>query len=283
MSFKEVEVTCPICEKVKSINIPDRIFSQKKFGNLKIQIPQGAVCAEHQFIAFIDIKGIVHGYEKIDVTMKITFEETIKEKAGVLTLRRMILLFGTYGVLSLMHAKIFNYETYVIINEKFKYNEDLMNLIGDRLLPSNYRGKGKVHLLKETDYGKIKISKETLLLNSQHHILQTPWQEKLKFEEKAVKKALEIFDEEEQLLILQKDIANFIKEAEYTIEILEGVKQIYEDELKKKLSKELMLSKMNRYRFNLIKEFITRRISSKITKKITGDYFGYLKTISQKK
>ena len=283
MSYKEVEVTCPICEKVKAINIPDRIFSQKKFGSLKIQIPQGAVCAEHQFIAFIDTKGKVHGYEKIDVTMKITFEETVKERAGVITLRRMILMVGIYGVLSLLHAKIFNYNTYIIIDEKFKYSEELMNLIGDRLLPNSYRGKGKVHLLKETDYGKIKVSKESLLLNTQNHILQTPWQQKLKFEQEIVKKALEILDEEEQLLILQRGIANFIKEAEYTVEILEGVKQIYEEELKEKLTKELMIPKINRFRINLIKEFIERTISPKIASKIMGDYFGYLKIISKKK
>ena len=184
MSFKEVDVTCPICEKVKAINIPERIFFQKKFGN--------------QYIAFVDVKG-------------------------------------------------------------------------------------KVHLLKETDYGKIKISKEALLLNTQQHILQTPWQQKLKFEQDIVKKALESIDEVEQLLILQRNIANFIKEVEYTTEILENVKQIYEEALMEKLSKELMIPKINRYRINLIKEFIERIISPKLASKIVGDYFGYLKIISQKK
>jgi ribosome-binding protein aMBF1 (putative translation factor) len=92
-----------------------------------------------------------------------------------------------------------------------------------------------------------------------------------------VKRALEIMDEKEQLLILQKGIATFIKEAEYTLDIVESVKQIYEEELMKKLTKELMIPKVNRYRLNLIREFIKRRISSKAASKIMGDYFGYLK------
>jgi len=68
-AFKVLEVVCPTCGKVKNISIPEAVFSQKKFGTVKIQIPINAVCPEHQFIVFVDTKGIIRGYEKIDVLM----------------------------------------------------------------------------------------------------------------------------------------------------------------------------------------------------------------------
>ena len=68
-SFKVLEVVCPTCEKVKNVKIPEAVFSQKKFGTIKIQIPINAVCPEHQFIVFVDTKGIIRGYEKIDILL----------------------------------------------------------------------------------------------------------------------------------------------------------------------------------------------------------------------
>ena len=61
---KQIEVKCPDCEAQRSINIPVAVFSQKKFGTIKVQVPPGAVCEEHQFIVFVDTKGVVRGYER---------------------------------------------------------------------------------------------------------------------------------------------------------------------------------------------------------------------------
>ena len=66
---QEVELTCPTCQTFRKITVPAAIFAQKKFGTIKIQVPPGAVCREHQFIAFVDTKGIVRGYERIDLLM----------------------------------------------------------------------------------------------------------------------------------------------------------------------------------------------------------------------
>ena len=67
--YKEIEACCPICGLSKSLNVPEAVLSQKKFGTIKIQVPMGAVCSEHQFIVFVDQKGVIRGYEKIDIQM----------------------------------------------------------------------------------------------------------------------------------------------------------------------------------------------------------------------
>lgn len=268
-NYKAIEAICPICGLSKSLNVPEVIFAQKKFGTIKIQVPTGAVCPEHQFIVFVDSKGIIRGYEKIDIQMAMPAAETELEKAGVLTLRKLIQLFGLYGIFSMIHSKVFNYPVYIIKDENFKYSEDVLHAIAEMLLPERYKGDKIVHFLEETNYGKIKLKeKKALLMDTDQHILQTPWDEKLKFEENMLKKALEIIDEEEQLVLMQQAIARLIKEAEYAKSVLEDVKEIYEDDLIEQLSRDLMIPKITHYRLSLIKNFIRQRFSSKLASKI---------------
>ncbi|MHA1147528.1 MAG: hypothetical protein ACTSR8_04730 [Promethearchaeota archaeon] len=269
--YKELNVACPVCQAEKSINVPEAIFGQKKFGTFKIQVPSQAVC-DHTFIVFVDTKGIIRGYEKIDIMMATpTAVSKTKEESSRVTLKTFIDFFGLYGLFSLIHAKIFNYPAYVLKSDEkgFENIGEIMNRIGDRLLPEKYRGTSDLQFLEPTEYGKIKVKeKDALIIDAQKNILQTPWEEKLKFEESIIKKALEIFDDEEQMIILEQEIAKLAKEAEVVNEILEPVKEMYEDNLTDELARKLMIPKIHHYRLTLIKEFIKRRFSEKTACKI---------------
>ncbi len=279
-TFKVLEVVCPTCGKVKNVNVPEAIFSQKKFGSIKIQIPINAVCPEHQFIVFVDTKGIIRGYEKIDILMDTVSPIVDRETAGRVNLKNLIQIFGIYGIFSLIHGKIFNYPSYVIKDENFQYDEALLNSVGDNLLPETYRGSKTIYIIEDPDINKIKVKdKDALILDTSQHIFQTPWSIKLKFEEQIIKRALEIIDEEEQLKLLQQDISNLIKEVHYTVSILEEVDQIYEDDLAVKISKALSIKKTSTYHLNLIKEFIRRNISKKIVSKIKNRVGEFLSVI----
>ena len=267
MSYKEIEVTCPTCSLAKVIKVPIRIFTQKKFGTIKIQVPQGGVCKEHQFIVFVDTKGIVRGYDQIDLFMK-----TVAEKEGEtkrFSIKHFIDVYGLYGVFCLIHAKVFNYPAYIIRDRESEDLSYVINKIGDRLLPEAYQGTSNVSFLDETDYNKIKLNeKNAFLMDTHRHILQTPWEEKLKFEEEIIKKALNIFDEEEQVILIQQNISKLVREAEYVKTVLEKVKEIYEEDLINRIARELMLPKPNNYRISLIKDFIKQRYSPKLAAKI---------------
>ena len=113
LEYKILQITCPVCGESRGINIPEKVFEQKQFGTIKIQVPVGAVCNDHQFIVFADPKANIIGYEKIDLYMATT-ETTEKEKAGILTLRVLINMFGLYGMFSIIHAKIFNYPVVIL-------------------------------------------------------------------------------------------------------------------------------------------------------------------------
>ncbi len=265
----QIKVTCPICGIEKDLNIPDVVFAQKKFGTIKIQVPQNAVCSEHQFIVFVDSKGIIRGYEKIDLQMAIPTEETELEKKGILTLRKLIQMYGLYGLFSLIHAKIFNYPVYIMINNESEDITDRLNKIGNSILPNQYKGAAGVNFILEQDYDKVKLKeKNALVLDSHKNILNTPWDEKLKFEEDTIQKAVEIIDEEEQLLLMQQGIAKLINEAEYTKNLLENIREIYEDDLMERIAKEMMIPKITHYRLSLIKNFIKQRYSPNLASKI---------------
>ncbi|TKJ20086.1 MAG: hypothetical protein CEE43_13640 [Promethearchaeota archaeon Loki_b32] len=279
-SFKHIEVTCPNCGEIKVIRIPEAIFIQKKFGTIKIQIPINAVCPRHQFIVFVDTKGIIRGYEKIDVQIVSLSHETESEVTRSINLRSLIRIFGVYGIFSLIHAKIFNYPSYILKEDNFEYSEDLLNVIGDNILPETYRGNKTIFLLEESDITKIKVKdKNALIMDTHQHIFQTPWTTKLKFEEEIIKRAIEIIDEEEQLKLLQQDIINFIKEVNYAISILEVVYEIYDIDLIIKVSKALSIKKISNYRLNLIKEFITQNVSRKLASKIKNRVGEFLSVI----
>ncbi len=279
LEYKSLAITCPVCGENRSINIPERVFEQKQFGTIKIQVPVGAVCSEHQFIVFADPKANIIGYEKIDLYMATT-ETTEKEKAGILTLRVLINMFGVHGMFSIIHAKTFNYPIVIIMDKDsvlYSLDLELLNLIGERLLPEAYKGGEKITFIEEVDYSKVKIKdKNTLIIDSHQHILQTPWDDKLKFEENMIKKALEISDEEDQLNLMQQTIAKFIEEAEHAKLILEKTREIFEDDLIERISNDLMNPKISNYRLQLIKRFIGRRYDPKLAKKIRNRVEGFL-------
>lgn len=271
-SNRNIEITCPVCKLIKKISIPQKIFDQKRFGTIKVQVPQGGVCPDHHFIVFIDTKGIIRGYEKIDLIMKTPTETTKFSLHGFIT------MFGLYGLFSLIHAKIFNYLSFIIKDKDTKDQSEIINKLGESLLPENYRGMNFITFLEDSDYTKIKKDKNILIIDNQKNILQTPWNTKLKFEEGIIQKALSFSNEDEQRIFIQKEIAKFIKEAEFSSKLVEK-EVIYEEELIEKLSRELMIPKGNYYRISLIKEFMERRISAKLAQRIKSKVDEFLSTL----
>lgn len=274
---RELEFTCPICQKTKSINVPEAVLSQKKFGTIKIQVPAGAVCSEHQFIAFVDTKGIVRGYEKIDVSMS-TQKEIKEVKVDEVNLNKLISKYGMYGVFCLLHVTLFDYPSYIITNQQNSIDLDEINQFFFSLLPKEYQNSNKIeNLVFDADiykaehwyFEKVKLKeKDAFLMDTKQYILQEPWDEDLKFEEKIVKKALEILDPEEQKLLIEQDITTFVNTCTQTKEILEDVKEIYENDLIDKLKKEYNLQKVDKDYISRVKIFLERRHSPKLAKRI---------------
>ena len=279
---RKIELTCPVCQAKNMIEIPEKIFAQKQFGSIKIQVPPGAVCPDHQFIVFLDPKGSVRGYERIDILMGAPTQAE-KEGEGIgdkLNLNQLIHIFGLYGVFSLIHAKFFGYDSYVIRENEAEDFSLQINEFLNKVTQNQYSNEKVINFIADTAYDRIKIdSKNSLLIDAHNNIMQTPWDDKLKFEETFVKKALEIINPEEQIILIQQDINNFLKEINHNIRILEDVKEIYDTDLGDQLSKDLKISKISKQRLNLLRNFILRNVSEDLAKKIQNKVQEFLSSL----
>ncbi len=93
---KEIQVQCPLCQKDQNIKVPNYIFDNKKVGNIKIQIYKG-ICCEHQFIAFLNKKGEIKGYETIDMNIDLSEVEASRSKDKIY-IRDMFLVMLVPGL-----------------------------------------------------------------------------------------------------------------------------------------------------------------------------------------
>jgi hypothetical protein len=224
----------------------------------------------------------VRGYEKIDILMGAPVEKAEKKEIseGKLTLNQLINIFGLYGVFSLIHSKLFGFHAYIIRENSSEEFEDQINNFLNRITENQYNNSKKIEFIDDTDYNQINLkNKNALLIDAHNNIMQTPWEEKLTFEESLVKSALEIINPEEQIVLIKRNVLNFIKEVNYTIKILEDVKEIYDTDLIDLIKRDLKVSKINKTRLNLIKSFIIRNISEELGDKIQNKVQEFLSSL----
>jgi len=277
-NLKRFDVSCPRCGVGKEISIPESLFFDKKFGTVKIKVPKGVVCKEHDFIVFISTKGNVIGYDIIDASVSLDQKDKLPIDLISLTLDELIDTFGFNCVAGFIHAKLFDYDSRIIRNEESSFNIEQLNELFDRLIPVEYRNSNVIideefdsYVFPNPNYFYTMAKQEytnAFLINNRKLIIQVPWQSQIDFEKSILSNALGKSDKKEQLKYLALYINQFISDVEFTISLLENAKGISEKELTKKLKEKLIVSTINRNRIVLIKEFISRRISKDLSKKI---------------
>ncbi|TET01916.1 MAG: hypothetical protein E3J90_02910 [Promethearchaeota archaeon] len=277
-SLKQFDVTCPKCGNGKIISVPGSLFIQKKFGTVKIKVPQGAVCKDHNFIVFISTKGQIIGYDIIDASVSLDQKEKLPENLSDLALDQVIDVFGFNCVAGFLHAKLFDYPSYVIRYEEFALDIEQLNDMFDKLIPPNYRNSNAIkddefdsYVFPNPNYYYTTFKREhtdAFLINNRKLVIQVPWRIQIDFEKSILNNAVGKKDKSEQLQYLAQYIKQFISDVEFTQNLLENVKNISKKDLIKKLKEKLIVSTINKNRILSIKEFITRRISKEVGSKI---------------
>ncbi len=277
-----IEVACPRCGIEKTIHVPETLFAEKKFGHIKIQVPKGAVCQDHIFIVFLDVKGRVIGYETVDLLIKTTAEKKIHEEIDIedktTKLERFIDDIGFNCLAGLIHSKLFNYPLYLIINKEFKVNLDVINTMLDEIMPEAYKNRRTLKIIEFNNkiyptatyfYALVKNQKRSaFLMNPSKLIVQKPWKTGLELEQSIINSALKKQDQDEQLKFLTFFLTKFLEDVDKTISILETTKKISKKELVKNLKEKSPLSTVTKTLVDFIKEFIHRRRSPEIAQKI---------------
>lgn len=277
-NLKGFNVACPKCGEEKQINVPESLFYQKKFGTIKIKVPQGAVCKNHNFIVFISTKGQIVGYDVIDTSISSDQHGNLSKEIIDLTLDELIDAFGFNCVAGLIHAKLFHYPSFVVRSEEFHIDIEQLDEMFDRLIPLQYRNDNPI---KDVEFDTYVFTNENyfytafknnnegaFLINNRKHIIHKPWENACEFEKSILDNALGRNNKGEQLKYLAQYITQFLKDVEFTKSLLENSDTISEKDLIKQLKQKLIVSTINKKRVSIIKEFIKQRYPKELSDKI---------------
>ncbi|MFX0039740.1 MAG: hypothetical protein ACFFCY_01515 [Promethearchaeota archaeon] len=280
---KHINIACPSCGTEKTVNIPLSLFTEKKFGHVKIQVPQGAVCPDHVFVVLLDLEARILGYQTVDLSISSAAESFPKEedhlqKEKALGLLKFIKALGFRCFAGLIHAKLFDYQPYIIKKDNFEMNTDEINKFLDDIVPDVYKNHKLVEKIEYDDdvypvatyfYALVKNQNTTnFLMNLHKHIIQLPWQTGVDLEKNFIVAALKNEDPSEQVKFVSFYISKFLEDVEKTKIIVEPEKKISSKDIVKKLKEIAITSNVTREYVSCIKEFIHRRISPEIAKKI---------------
>ncbi|MHA1105070.1 MAG: hypothetical protein ACTSPN_05025 [Promethearchaeota archaeon] len=277
--IKILKPACPKCGVSKRIPIPASVFAQKTFGLIKIQVPQGACCEDHQFIVIADMEARIIGYEAIDVSVSKEEEELPEIESEIkFPLKYLINKLGFNSVAGLIHAKLFKYDSFVIRSDESDISLEDLNEYFDNMIPEPYKNSIKIDIINYDDeifpnpgyfYSLVRNQKtKAFLFNPRKHIVQMPWRTNIYYETHVINYALERTDPKEQTKIISDSIVRFISDSEFAKTILDNVKKISEKDFMKTLDEKLALTTINKYRMALTKEFLRRRVSVDLIKKI---------------
>lgn len=276
--LKGFNVACPKCGTEKQINVPESLFDQKKFGTVKIKVPQGAVCTDHNFIVFISTKGQIIGYDVIDTSVSSNQDVNLSKDISKLSLDELIDGFGFNCVAGLIHAKLFDYPSFVLRSEEFNIDIKKLDEMFDNIIPLKYRNNNAIrdaefdsYVFINEDYFYTAFKNNNtnaFLINNRKAVIQKPWNTPCDFEKSILDNALGRSDKGEQIKYLAQYINQFIKDVEFTATLLENSKKISEKDLVKQLKEKLIVSTINKKRVLIIKEFIRQRFSRELSAKI---------------
>lgn len=279
-----IKFACPKCGMEKGVPVPLSLFSSKQFGNVKIQVPKGAVCQDHDFIAFLDLEERIIGYESVDISLSSlanyeTQEDGTTRSGKQITIREIIEILGFRCFSGLLHAKLFNYPFFIIMpEEENTMNMDILDKILMEAMPDIYKNTrnlevltypGDIYPVATYFYALVKHRRRNaLLINTRKHIIQKPWNTDLQLERAIINSAISKKEQNEQIKFLSFYFSKFLEDVEKAMIILEGIKKITKKDLVKKLQKIAITSTITKTYLSIIKEFIHKRKDREMALKI---------------
>ena len=263
---KTIQVACPVpeCGCTKEVSVPKYLMEKKIVGTLKIQIHRG-VCCPHEFIVFIDRKGVIRGYENIDMSIDLA-EYAGRTIGAKIYLRDLLNKFREYAIGSILHGIILKVPIVILRRSDEKSRSTEINTLLNEFLPEKQRIPMIVSTIEEKDYKSAKID-DALVLSPDGLVANTPWSDiPLNYESDLMRKALDILDDEGQAIIIEQEIEYLFKKVEYVNEEIKKIVSIYEDDLKDLIKREFHEQNVSDYDIMLYKQVVKFRYKGPIEK-----------------
>lgn len=263
----EIEVKCPFdeCKSQKTIKVPSYIFDNKQFGTAKIQINKGIVCDNHQFVIFVDKKGKIRSYEKIDMQIGIVRKpkEVLKDTTSF---EEFINVIGEFATVNLIHALLLDVPVILFVKIMDEKVQKSLNTMCKELFPELFEQKNPLQFVIREEFKQTKLQ-DLLAIDENGYILSAPWEiNQFDFEEGLLQKTLGVKEFKAQAIIFRQAVTNLMNRVGYVRDLLKSSEIIYEEDLKMQLSDKFLQKKITDYDIDLIKEILKFRFLENIAK-----------------
>jgi len=259
-----LQVKCPLCENSKIISIPSYVFDNKSFGALKIQIHKGSVCNDHQFVIYVDKKGVIRSYETIDYQIPSIKHE---KKQQLLTLKDFVGMVGEYATLNVLHALILDIPIIMVQPVEDKQMDEAINGTLNGLFPGFFKNTKGIQMISRKEINTLPENQNCLVIDQEGYILICPWEiNKFEIEENLLNRVLELDSFSQQKVVFQQLLTIFFRKLTFIGEMLLKKEVVYEDDLKEQFKKQFMQKKVSNYEIELIKAVLEKRLNTDVSK-----------------
>jgi hypothetical protein len=284
VEVKPIKVQCPLCKKEKNIEIPVFLVNESQDGMLKVQIPQGACCTEHSFMAFVDKKFVVRGYQNADIEFKIgerekTYKDKKEEGLKDFSVADMIntigpdiasvILRGILVGIPVLFLDTFDlYErvdkTIVLLHDM--ESDDLV-ITGEKISREDLKEK------------KVRRNNALIVVPLYKAIMRSPFSENVntRFESDLLNEATQLPDRTSQIVFLRKELVKISKIIDEFVKMLKSTDKLYEEDIPT-YTRERFNYKIDVKNIDVIKQIIEFKHDKKLSAKIISKSLDKIRT-----
>ncbi|MEX2682725.1 MAG: hypothetical protein Q6373_014075 [Candidatus Sigynarchaeota archaeon] len=285
VEVKPIKVICPTCRKEKSIEIPVFLVNESQDGVLKVQIPQGACCPEHSFMAFVDKKFVVRGYQNADIEFKVgpPREKVAADKKGEglkdFSVPDMVNTIGPDIFAILLRAilvgiPILFLDTFDLYERVDKTVMLLRDMESDDLVITGEK-------ISRDDLKDRKVRRHNALIVVPLYkaIMRSPFQEGLntRFESDLLNEATQLPDRTSQIVFLRKELVKISKIIDEFVKLLKNVEKLYEEDIPA-YTRDKFNYKLDPKNIDVIKQIIEFKFDKKLGQKIISKSLDKIRT-----
>lgn len=238
VDVKPIHVICPICNKETKIDIPIFVVNYAKDGMVKIQIPQGSCCQEHSFMAFVDKKFVVRGYQNADIEFNIKVKEKTaaqKKTEGLkdYSITDMIDMIGPDICALILRSILIGipillldiFDLYDRVDKTVKLLRDMsseeLTIMTEKISKDDTEDKKSYH------------PDDLIIVPLYKAIMRSPFLEGVntRFESNLLREATKLPDRTSQIVFLRKELVKINRIIEEFIKLLKNTDKLYEDDI----------------------------------------------------
>ncbi len=285
VEVKTIKVICPTCKKEKGIEIPVFLVNDAQDGVLKVQIPQGACCPEHSFMAFVDKKFVVRGYQNADIEFKVGGP---REKAAVDKKEEGLKDFSVPDMVNTIGPDIFAVilrgilvgipilflDTFDLYERVAKTVVLLRDMESDDLVIT-----GEKITRDDLKEKKVRRHNALIVVPLYKAIMRSPFQEGLntRFESDLLNEATQLPDRTSQIVFLRKELVKISKIIDEFVKFLKNTEKLYEEDIPA-YTREKFNYKLDAKNIDVIKQIIEFKHDKKLAQKIISKSLDKIRT-----